>query len=217
VRRGPRPRVQQHEQRSRRLGIVHRGRAREQPEVAGAVGAEAHLGQIGLVLVRQVAVVRVEGERTGRDAELAGRVLERRIDPVGLGDRGLERVFDLEAVVVLTVVGAVGVEDVVLVDELATRVVHRAAEAGQATGPVGEVAVHRARRIVGGPQRREGATAGRDGGSEDGDVGGLRGGCEQQRQGDQDESATHARRTRLAPPRLRERGTYCEQAMQSQS
>jgi hypothetical protein len=135
--------VDQHEQR-RPARVGHGRGAGEQPEVA-AVGGHAHLREVGMLGERQVAVVRLEVHPGDLDAELAGHVLDRRLHAVGLGHDLPERVEHALALHVLARVGAEGVEQVVLVDELAARVDRRAAEAGRRAPPVGELAVDRAR------------------------------------------------------------------------
>src|SRR3712207_8036847 len=62
IRRPPRSTLFPYTTLFRSRGVLHRGGAREQPEVALAVGAEPDLGEVGLVGVRKVAVVNLRSE-----------------------------------------------------------------------------------------------------------------------------------------------------------
>ena len=87
-----------------------------------------------------------------------------------LRDLLLDRVLDPQPLNVLAVVGAVGVEDVVLVDELARGVDRRAAEARRPAVPVADPAVNAARGVEGGAERDRGSVPGGDLGGEDRDA-----------------------------------------------
>ena len=128
--------------------------------------AESHLRQVGLVDTLVVAVVGLGRERAGRHAELAGHVLVGRVEPVDLGQGSGGRVEDREALRVLAVVGSVGIEDVVLVDQLSARVGDRAAETGQPALPVRGGAVDRARGLRMAAEVDDRPTARRDLGAE---------------------------------------------------
>jgi hypothetical protein len=169
---------------------LHRRRAGQHPEVE-AGRADADLAEVGHVDVVEVAVVRRVADLVGRGGtELAGRILlGEGVQAVGLGDRveGSERVEPLD---VAAVVGAVGVEEVVCVDQLAVAADERAAETGRRAGPVGEGGVERlgAGRLLGQCRGRPGAPLGLR--TDDGEghvLGGGRGG------GGQDEGQSEAR------------------------
>ena len=106
------------------------------------------LEEVGGVGALEVAVVLAAGQRLDLgSADGAHQVLlDDLLEPVGLGHVLLERAEQGEALGVVAAVGAVGVEEVVLVDDLAGRAHDGAAEAGAGAGPVEDLAVDDLRR-----------------------------------------------------------------------
>ena len=100
----------------------------------------------------EVAVVGLQVITGGRDSQLPGQVLQRRVHAVGLRHGLRKRILHAQALNVLPVVGPEGIEQVVLVDELAVGVERRAAEARRAPAPVVEATVDLARRVKCGTQ-----------------------------------------------------------------
>ena len=116
----------------------------------------------------EVPIVGLEVVARRRDAELTRDVLNRRVEPVSLGYRLGQRILDAQALDVLPVVGAEGIEQMVLIDELAPRVERRATKAGRLSAPVPEPTVHLAGRVLRAGQRDDVTMPGRQLGAEHG-------------------------------------------------
>ncbi len=209
--------VGEHDDAGRPLGR-HGGRAHQQADRA-LVRGHPDLAQVGsgdvaaLVRVERVAVLPLplEAELGRGRADLAGRVvLVGRLEPVEARRGLLEGVVAGDALGVVAVVGAEGVEQVVRVDVLAVAVGGQAAEAGGLARPVVGLPVDDLRGGGDGRQRGDDRGAALLLGVQDGrlDVGGgdERGRADQPGDEEQgDRAASHGcsvRRSRAAPSRL---------------